>query len=440
VAKGIERILLNGLSKVNYKDKSTHTAVCRKVITCSNSTSIRLILYTGYMRLVISIAMVYFVVALFVCGPAVGAASSTIPSAPVSPTFTTASLQGSANQTLEATTMGRVGEGLQSPQNTFLGSPPLSFHNSESGQINQGYQTPLLGLGTNLQTFSTQSSEQRLPPTSNTHGSQPAPDFGSDSSMMTHVSPLDTSVTSEPNTPLLQPNLQQPNNPLQQSSSQLLTDPLLQPNLQQPNNPLQQSSSQLLTDPTVNENIASQYSGSILQQASVLPPLSTTFPPTLYPPVSTIQPFGNIPTGSTGYPYPYAPLGNTGATGATAGAVGKTSEIISPWFPSLPAMYCGGTFVLTIEGMPRGYDNKDAKIEPSDHHNYEDKDSKYQNSKDRRLLALQINSDNSRIFTDEDAIFGQIFQGKNNIDQNKGNDFDIKSIFNDCQVVTYSSD
>jgi hypothetical protein len=156
--------------------------------------------------------------------------------------------------------------------------------------------------------------------------------------------------------------------------------------------------------------------------------------------VSTIQPFGNIPTGSTGYPYPYAPLGNTGATGATAGAVGKTSEIISPWFPSLPAMYCGGTFVLTIEGMPRGYDNKDVKIEPSDHRNYEDKDSKYQNSKDRRLLALQINSDNSRIFTDEDAIFGQIFQGKNNIDLNKGNDFDIKSIFNDCQVVTYSSD
>ena len=408
--------------------------------------------------------MVYFVVVLFVCGPAVGAASSTIPSAPLSPTFTPASPQGSANQTLESTTMGKVGEGLQSPQNTFLGSPQLSFHNPESGQINQGYQTPLLGLGTNLQTFSTQSSEQRLPPISNNHGSEPAPDFGSDSSMMTHVSSLDTSVASEPNTPLLQPNLQhpnnppqqsssqlltdpllqpnlqQPNNPLQQSSSQLLTDPLLQPNLQQPNNPLQQSSSQLLTDPTVNENIASQYSGSILQQASVLPPLTTSFPPTLYPPVSTIQPFGNIPTGSTGYPYPYAPLGNTGATGATAGAAGKTSEIISPWFPSLPAMYCGGTFVLTIEGMPRGYDNKDVKIEPSDHRNYEDKDSKYQNSKDRRLLALQINSDNSRIFTDEDAIFGQIFQGKNNIDQNKGNDFDIKSIFNDCQVVTYSSD
>ncbi|MGB7662385.1 MAG: hypothetical protein WBL67_06585, partial [Nitrososphaeraceae archaeon] len=59
--------------------------------------------------------------------------------------------------------------------------------------------------------------------------------------------------------------------------------------------------------------------------------------------------------------------------------------------------------------------------------------------RERRLLSLQVNSDNSRIFTDDDAIFGQIFQGKKNIDENKGNDFDIKSIFNDCQVVTFSS-
>ena len=58
--------------------------------------------------------------------------------------------------------------------------------------------------------------------------------------------------------------------------------------------------------------------------------------------------------------------------------------------------------------------------------------------RERRLLSLQVNSDNSRIFTDDDAISGEIFLGKKNIDKNKGNDFDIKSIFNDCQIVTFS--
>ena len=53
---------------------------------------------------------------------------------------------------------------------------------------------------------------------------------------------------------------------------------------------------------------------------------------------------------------------------------------------------------------------------------------------------MQINSDNSQIIqaNQQDAIFGQIFQGQKNIDQNKANDFDIRSIFNDCQVSTYS--
>ena len=59
--------------------------------------------------------------------------------------------------------------------------------------------------------------------------------------------------------------------------------------------------------------------------------------------------------------------------------------------------------------------------------------------KSNRRLAVQINSDNSQIITDQqDAIFGQLFQGQKNIDQNKANDFDIRSIFNDCQVSTYS--
>ena len=109
-------------------------------------------------------------------------------------------------------------------------------------------------------------------------------------------------------------------------------------------------------------------------------------------------------------------------------------------------------FYSRLKGTLRGNGDKNNKIEPSDNNdrkdnngggNNDDNGDHHKNSKhsdrERRLLSLQVNSDNSRIFTDDDAIFGQIFQGKKNIDENKGNDFDIKSIFNDCQVVTFSS-
>ena len=105
-------------------------------------------------------------------------------------------------------------------------------------------------------------------------------------------------------------------------------------------------------------------------------------------------------------------------------------------------------FYSRLKVPPRGNGDKDNKIEPADRsdknndNSRDDSDDDGDDSKDsereRRLLSLQVNSDNTRIFTDDDAISGEIFLGKNNIDKNKGNDFDIKSIFNDCQVVTYS--
>ncbi len=102
---------------------------------------------------------------------------------------------------------------------------------------------------------------------------------------------------------------------------------------------------------------------------------------------------------------------------------------------------------MTVEGIPRGSDggNGDGndKITPSDEDDGNgdngDDDNKQYSGKSNRRLAVQINSDNSQIITDQqDAIFGQLFQGQKNIDQNKANDFDIRSIFNDCQVSTYS--
>jgi hypothetical protein len=131
------------------------------------------------------------------------------------------------------------------------------------------------------------------------------------------------------------------------------------------------------------------------------------------------------------------------------GGVSTPSQIIAPWFPSLPAANCGGTFVMTVEGVPEGNNgNGNDRITPSEggdnnnngNSNDNDDDNKQSSGKSNRRLAVQINSDNGQIITgqQQDAIFGQIFQGQNNIDQNKANDFDIRSIFNDCQVSTYS--
>src|SRR4051812_7539763 len=52
-------------------------------------------------------------------------------------------------------------------------------------------------------------------------------------------------------------------------------------------------------------------------QAPSLPPLQTTFPPSVFPPTQSFVPQTSfaIPTGS-----------------------------LSPWFPSIPAISCGGTF------------------------------------------------------------------------------------------------
>jgi hypothetical protein len=238
------------------------------------------------------------------------------------------------------------------------------------------------------------------------------------------------------------------------------TAPQVPSTIQQlPAQPLIQTTPQ--TQPLLQNNPAQPYgvpstSATIQPQLSALPPTATTFPPSVFPPVSSLQPYGTIgTTGGLGYPSTIPGQYGLGAAGAAAGAaatsVGTSSQLVSPWFPSLPASYCGGTFLLTIEGTPRGNGDNDNKLEPSDNNDKNDNNGRHnsdgdghhhKNSNDsdreKRLLSLQINSDNTRIFTDDDAISGQIFLGKKNIDKNKGNDFDIKSIFNDCQVVTYS--
>jgi hypothetical protein len=178
----------------------------------------------------------------------------------------------------------------------------------------------------------------------------------------------------------------------------------------------------------VESNIGIKTTASIAYAQTTYPynPYNPYYNQNAYPPVSTYP--------STGLPM----------TAGGIGSVSTASQIVSPWFPSLPAISCGGTFVMTIEGIPRGsedgHGNGNDKITPSDENGDKgDDDDKQYSGKSNRRLVVQVNSDNSQIITDQqDAIFGQLYQGQKNIDQNKANDFDIRSIFNDCQVTIYS--
>ncbi|HYT03006.1 MAG TPA: hypothetical protein VEL70_08845 [Candidatus Acidoferrum sp.] len=122
-----------------------------------------------------------------------------------------------------------------------------------------------------------------------------------------------------------------------------------------------------------------------------LPPSATTFPPSVFPPTSSFLPSTSfaIPTGS-----------------------------LSPWFPSVPAISCGGTFSFTVIGQV------------SDH-----KGVDIGNGKQR--IAIQINSAGGIDLTQQ-SIKGKIFVGQENIDSNQGNHFNIKNIFNNCQGLTFS--
>jgi hypothetical protein len=122
-----------------------------------------------------------------------------------------------------------------------------------------------------------------------------------------------------------------------------------------------------------------------------IPPSATTFPPSVFPPTNSFLPSTSfaIPTGS-----------------------------LSPWFPSLPAVACGGTFSFTVIGQVS--DNKGQDLG---------------NGKQR--IAIQINSAGGIDLTQQ-SVKGMIFIGQDNIDKNHGDNFNIKNVFNNCQGLTFS--
>jgi hypothetical protein len=148
---------------------------------------------------------------------------------------------------------------------------------------------------------------------------------------------------------------------------------------------------------------------STLAGTGTLPQSAVTFPPSVFPPTTSFIP-----------PTSIAPV------------VGP----LSPWFPSIPAIACGGTFTFSVVGsLDRDNDNGnddnngDNKNKNGNNNNNGDKD---------KLYAIQIQS-NGGSTLDTDSIEGKVFAGEKNIERNNGEDFDIKDVFNDCQVVTFSN-
>jgi hypothetical protein len=125
------------------------------------------------------------------------------------------------------------------------------------------------------------------------------------------------------------------------------------------------------------------------------------------------------PSGSSAFLLPYQPIYH---------------QVVSPWFPSLPAISCGaGIFSFTIEGTPDEGVHVSISDDKKDYHDYEG---------DNKLMALQIKMDNTNlgsIFKDDDEISGEIFVGRKNIKTNQGDDFVVKNLFNNCRSLAFSS-
>jgi hypothetical protein len=56
---------------------------------------------------------------------------------------------------------------------------------------------------------------------------------------------------------------------------------------------------------------------------------------------------------------------------------------------------------------------------------------------DNKDYAFQIESDGGPS-ADPESVDGTVFAGEKNIERNNGKDFDIKDVFNDCQVGMFS--
>ena len=113
---------------------------------------------------------------------------------------------------------------------------------------------------------------------------------------------------------------------------------------------------------------------------------------------------------------------------------------LSPWFPSLLAIACGGTSTMTTIGSlegecSNGDNNKNGNNNNKDNGN---KDNDYGDD-DKKDYAFQIESNGGQS-ADPESVDRTVYAGEKNIERNNGKDFDIKDVFNDCQVSMFNND
>ncbi|HEY6885662.1 MAG TPA: hypothetical protein VI278_16635, partial [Nitrososphaeraceae archaeon] len=75
----------------------------------------------------------------------------------------------------------------------------------------------------------------------------------------------------------------------------------------------------------------------------------------------------------------------------------------------------------------------DVKNNNNNNNNHSDNN----NNNNKKTLALQIKSAGGTNL-DSNTISGEVFKGKHNIEHNQGQDFNVKSISNDCQLTMFS--
>ncbi|CAN5188022.1 hypothetical protein BH18THE2_BH18THE2_09900 [soil metagenome] len=109
---------------------------------------------------------------------------------------------------------------------------------------------------------------------------------------------------------------------------------------------------------------------------------------------------------------------------------------MSPWFPSLPAIACGGTSTMTTIGSIETDTNGDNNGNNNNNNNGKD-NSDDDDDDDKKDYAFQIESDGGPS-ADPESVDGTVFAGEKNIERNNGKDFDIKDVFNDCQVSMFN--
>jgi hypothetical protein len=158
-------------------------------------------------------------------------------------------------------------------------------------------------------------------------------------------------------------------------------------------------------------SITTQQQQQQQRSAPFLPEPQTTFPPSVFPPTQSFLPPTSfaVPTGS-----------------------------LSPWFPSVPAIACGGTFYLTITGDTyfKHVGSKHSNVNYNGYKNNDNNASDYRSSNGKQTIALQVIAPGG-IDLDQNSVTGKVFVGQDNIDKNKAQKLNIDSLTNNCKSSTF---